>query len=83
MPQAAQNPVRPLKTLNEITRTPILSTREKMQLLHDLRREATLAPSPRTALGFDVDDVDRAMANLRRRAWKGLGPRIERQGGRD
>ena len=44
MPQTSQNPARPLRTLNEIARSSILSTREKMQLLHDLRREATWAP---------------------------------------
>ncbi len=82
MPQTSQNPARPLRTLNEIARSSILSTREKMQLLHDLRREATWAPSPRTALGFDVDDVDRAMDGLRRRVWQGQGPRIERGGDR-
>lgn len=80
MPRTSQLPTRPLSTLSEISRTQMLSTREKLKLLTELRRDAMFTPRARTELGFDTADVDREIEGLRRRVWRGVGPRIERQG---
>lgn len=75
-----QMPISPGSTLSRIARTLDLSTREKLQLFSDLRRQATRLPLARAALGFDANDVDREIDHLRRRVWWGIGPRVERQG---
>lgn len=77
-----QTPVSPQSTLTRIGRTSHLPTREKLKLLADLRREAKRVPWARDKLGFDAGDVDDEIDRLRRRVWRGIGPRIEREGER-
>lgn len=79
MPQSP-TPLLPLSTLSRIGRTSDLSTREKLNLLADLRRAATRTATARETLGFDVHDVDGEIERLHRRIWRGIGPRIEQQG---
>jgi hypothetical protein len=70
----------PLATLTRIGRTSNLSTREKLKLFAQLRREATRVPTAREDLGFDARDVDEEVNRLRRRVWRGIGPRAEHHG---
>lgn len=70
----------PKRTLAKIAQTPMLTTREKLELLTSLRQEASRVTRPRAELGFDAGDVEKELNRLRSRVLKGIGPRVEQQG---
>lgn len=55
----------------EIARNDVLTTREKLDLLHRLRGETTGERANPAALPFDIADIDRAIEEVRRDALEG------------
>jgi hypothetical protein len=65
-PRAANSPIPA-----EIARNAVLTTREKLDLLHRLRSESTGERANPAALPFDIGDIDRAIEEVRRDALGG------------
>lgn len=57
----------------EIARHSLFTAREKLELLHRLKAEVTGERASPEALGFDPEEIDRAIAEVRQGVRNGAG----------
>lgn len=57
----------------QIINDPLLTAREKLDLLHRLKAEVSDAAASSTEIGFDPEEIDDALAELHRGAEDGVG----------
>lgn len=62
-------------TLNpmQIAQNSLLTAREKLDLLHEIKAEVTGETANRDDLGFDPEEIDTAIAHVREGVQSGVG----------
>lgn len=67
----------------QIAHNPLFTAREKIEMLHELKAEVTGETANPDQLGYDPEEIDAAIAEIKLEVQEGTRPEISIVGGAD